>query len=109
MGGHGQGNKAHQLGTPVSFLKGWVEMLKETDIDPRTVAGDPKDVDRLKHVSDRFGKIGSKPQLEEKDLIGQIRTMIEYILQGAAGKVHFSLVDTRLFRRDRRRSRWAGR
>ena len=83
---------AHQLGTPVSSLEGWVEMLKETDIDPRTVQEIQKDVDRLKLVSDRFGKIGSKPQLEEKDLIGQIRTMMEYIRKRAAGKVHFSLV-----------------
>ena len=82
---------AHQLGTPVSSLEGWVEMLKETDIDPRTVVEIKKDVDRLKLVSDRFGKIGSKPQLEEKDLIGQIRTMMEYIRKRAAGKVHFVL------------------
>jgi signal transduction histidine kinase len=83
---------AHQLGTPVSSLEGWVEMLKETNIDPRTVQEIKKDVDRLKLVSDRFGKIGSTPQLEEKDLIGQIRTMMEYIRKRAAGKVQFSLV-----------------
>ena len=83
---------AHQLGTPVSSLEGWVEMLKETSIDPRTVQEIKKDVDRLKLVSDRFGKIGSTPQLEEKDLIGQIRTMMEYIRKRAAGKVNFSLV-----------------
>jgi signal transduction histidine kinase len=82
---------AHQLGTPVSSLEGWVEMLKETDLDPRTVIEIKKDVDRLKLVSDRFGKIGSTPQLEEKDLIGQIRTMMEYIRKRAAGKVHFTL------------------
>jgi signal transduction histidine kinase len=82
---------AHQLGTPVSSLEGWVEMLKETDIDPRTVQEIKKDVDRLKLVSDRFGKIGSKPQLEEKDVIGQIRIMMEYIRKRATGKVHFTL------------------
>src|ERR1700761_4145504 len=82
---------AHQLGTPVSSLEGWVEMLKETDIDPRTVQEIQKDVDRLKLVSDRFGKIGSIPQLEQKDLIGQIRSMMEYIRKRAAGKVQFIL------------------
>jgi signal transduction histidine kinase len=82
---------AHQLGTPVSSLEGWVEMLKESNTDPRTVQEIQKDVDRLKLVSDRFGKIGSKPQLEEKDLIGQIRSMMEYIRKRAAGKVQFSL------------------
>jgi signal transduction histidine kinase len=85
---------AHQLGTPVSSLEGWVEMLKETDIDPRTVVEIQKDVDRLKLVSDRFGKIGSTPQLEEKDLIIQIRNMMEYIRKRAAGKVQFSLTTT---------------
>src|ERR1700738_5166680 len=83
---------AHQLGTPVSSLEGWVEMLKESNTDPRTIQEIQKDVDRLKLVSDRFGKIGSKPQLKEKDLIGQIRSMMEYIRKRATGKVQFSLV-----------------
>ncbi len=82
---------AHQLGTPVSSLQGWVEMLKESDTDPRTVAEIQKDVDRLKLVSDRFGKIGSKPVLEDLDLIGQIRNMMEYIRKRATGKVQFVL------------------
>src|SRR6201991_281330 len=82
---------AHQLGTPVSSLEGWVEMLRESSIDPRTVAEIQKDVDRLKLVSDRFGKIGSKPVLEEKDLVGQVRSMMEYIRKRAAGKVQFAL------------------
>src|ERR1700749_2643741 len=70
---------AHQLGTPVSSLEGWVEMLRESGTDPRTVLEIQKDVDRLKLVSDRFGKIGSKPQLETRDLVSQIRIMMEYI------------------------------
>src|SRR5579871_1085847 len=82
---------AHQLGTPVSSLEGWVEMLKESSIDARTVQEIQKDVNRLKLVSDRFGKIGSKPQLESKDLIVQIRNMMEYIRKRATGKVQFSL------------------
>lgn len=82
---------AHQLGTPVSSLEGWVEMLRESSIDSRTVAEIQKDVDRLKLVSDRFGKIGSKPVLEEKDLIGQVRNMMEYIRKRATGKVQFAL------------------
>jgi signal transduction histidine kinase len=83
---------AHQLGTPVSSLEGWVEMLKESETDPRTVSEIKKDVDRLKLVSDRFGKIGSKPVLEEKDLVEQVRNMMEYIKKRATGKVQFELV-----------------
>jgi len=82
---------AHQLGTPVSSLEGWVEMLREGGTDPRMVQEIQKDVDRLKLVSDRFGKIGSKPQLEEMDLIVQIRNMVDYIKRRATGRVQFSL------------------
>jgi signal transduction histidine kinase len=64
-------------------------MLKESQIDQRTVQEIQKDVDRLKLVSDRFGKIGSIPQLEERDLIIQIRNMVEYIRKRAAGRVQF--------------------
>lgn len=89
---------AHQLGTPVSSLEGWVEMLRESGVDPRTVQEIRKDVDRLKLVSDRFGKIGSQPQLEERDLVAQIRSMVEYIRKRATGKVLFTLQpeDTRV-------------
>lgn len=80
---------AHQLGTPVSSLEGWVEMLKESNTDPKTVNEIQKDVDRLKLVSDRFGKIGSIPKLEEKDLVSQVQYMVDYIKKRAAGKVHF--------------------
>jgi hypothetical protein len=82
---------AHQLGTPVSSLEGWVEMLKETTIDPKTVQEIQKDVNRLKLVSDRFGKIGSQPNLEQRDLVAQIRSMMEYIRKRATGKVQFTL------------------
>ena len=66
-------------------------MLRESNVDPRTVQEIQKDVDRLKLVSDRFGKIGSTPVLEERDLIGQIRIMMEYIRKRATGKVQFVL------------------
>jgi hypothetical protein len=58
---------AHQLGTPVSSLEGWIEMLKEKTGNEKIVQELEKDVDRLRLVSDRFGKIGSTPQLEEID------------------------------------------
>lgn len=85
---------AHQLGTPVSSLEGWVEMLKESSLDERTVSEIKKDVDRLKLVSDRFGKIGSQPYLEERDLVTQIRNMVEYIRKRATGKVAFNVQTT---------------
>lgn len=82
---------AHQLGTPVSSLQGWVEMLKETGKEPMIVSELEKDVDRLKLVSDRFGKIGSKPQLMHTDLVQQLISMTDYMKRRAADKVQFEL------------------
>jgi signal transduction histidine kinase len=82
---------AHQLGTPVSSLEGWVEMLKENNTDPKIVNEIQKDVNRLKLVSDRFGKIGSKPYLETLNVITQVDHMVEYIRKRATGKVHFEI------------------
>lgn len=82
---------AHQLGTPISSLQGWVEMLKENTANDAITPELQKDVNRLKLVSDRFGKIGSKPQLEMINLVEQVGQMIEYIKRRATGKVHFSM------------------
>lgn len=82
---------AHQLGTPISSLQGWVEMLKENPVNDSITPELQKDVDRLKLVSDRFGKIGSRPQLEPVNLVAQVGQMIEYIRKRATGKVIFSL------------------
>src|SRR6266496_755132 len=82
---------AHQLGTPVSSLEGWVEMLKQDNVDEKIVRELEKDVDRLRLVSDRFGKIGSKPQLEESNVVTQISNMVEYVRKRAAGKVNFTI------------------
>ncbi|MBS1655239.1 MAG: ATP-binding protein [Bacteroidetes bacterium] len=82
---------AHQLGTPVSSLEGWVEMLKSTAGNEKIVYELEKDVDRLRLVSDRFGKIGSTPQLEERDVLKQVTDMVEYIRKRATGKVNFSI------------------
>jgi signal transduction histidine kinase len=84
---------AHQLGTPVSSLEGWVEVMKEQPGNEAIVSELGKDVNRLRLVSDRFGKIGSTPQLEPVDLVAQINAMVEYIRKRSPGKVSFS-VDT---------------
>lgn len=82
---------AHQLGTPVSSLEGWVEVLKDAPPDPQLIAEMGKDVERLKLISDRFSKIGSTPHLEKTDILVQIGNMIDYIRKRATGKVSFSL------------------
>lgn len=78
---------AHQLGTPVSSLEGWVEILKENSGNEMLVQELEKDVNRLRLVSDRFGKIGSTPQLESRNIIAQINNVVEYVRKRASGKV----------------------
>lgn len=82
---------AHQLGTPLTSLEGWIEMLKENKANEKIVQELEKDLERLKLVSDRFGKIGSIPQLEEKNVMVQLDYMVDYIRKRAPGKVSFIL------------------
>jgi C4-dicarboxylate-specific signal transduction histidine kinase len=82
---------AHQLGTPVSSLKGWVEVLKEMPSTEKLSIEIEKDVDRLELITDRFGKIGSHPHLEQKNLVEQVNYMIDYIKRRAGKKVNIIL------------------
>jgi len=82
---------AHQLGTPLSSLEGWVEMQKENTPGNQLIHEMEKDVNRLKLVSERFSKIGSAPHLEERNLVEQVKNMIDYIKKRAGGKVQFKL------------------
>ncbi len=80
---------AHQLGTPISSLQGWVEMLKERT-NSRDISEEmEKDVNRLKLISDRFGKIGSRPKLETSDIILQVDKIVTYIKRMSTEKVIF--------------------
>lgn len=82
---------AHQLGTPISSLQGWIEMLKENESN-NLIAGEmEKDVDRLKLISDRFGKIGSAPKLSEKNIVSQVENMVTYIKRRSTDKITFHL------------------
>lgn len=78
---------AHQMGTPLTSLQGWVELLKEMPGNENIVREMEKDVERLKLVSDRFGKIGSTPQLIETNLTQEVERMKEYMRRRASGKI----------------------
>jgi signal transduction histidine kinase len=82
---------AHQLGTPVSSLQGWLEMLRDIPGTDQIVPELEKDIRRLQLVSDRFGKIGSKPQLEKTELTEQVHEMVEYMKKRAGAGIQFSL------------------
>lgn len=82
---------AHQLGTPLSSIEGWLEMLKEHEQNHEAVAEMQKDLDRLKLVADRFGKIGSAPRLEETNLVERLQNMVDYMQKRAPAKVTITL------------------
>ena len=70
---------AHQLGTPVTSLEGWIEMLRQNPSNDKIVAELQKDIGRLQLITDRFGKIGSKPQLEKNEIVSQVTAMVDYM------------------------------
>lgn len=82
---------AHQLGTPLSSIEAWLEILKDNPDNTTMVTELGKDVDRLKLITDRFSKIGSVPKLEEKNLVEQIQHMVAYIRKRAPQKVQFTV------------------
>ncbi len=84
---------AHQLGTPLSSMIAWVEILKFQD-DPsgqsRMIGEEiEKDVMRLKLIADRFSKIGSEPRLELADIVEEVRKVTEYVKRRASAKIQF--------------------
>ncbi len=82
---------AHQLGTPLTSMEGWLALLKENPADTSVVLELENDLDRLIKVSDRFGKIGSSPKLEPTNLCQLLRKTEHYIKARASEKVGISL------------------
>lgn len=78
---------AHQLGTPISSLMAWVEILKETYPDDALIPEMNKDVKRLQLIADRFSKIGSLPEPVETDLKEVMEHVIDYMDRRTSNKV----------------------
>ena len=78
---------AHQLGTPISSLMGWVEVLKETYPDDALIPEMDKDVKRLEMIAERFSKIGSLPELKPSSLNVVLEHVVGYIARRASNKV----------------------
>ncbi|WP_304138464.1 histidine kinase dimerization/phospho-acceptor domain-containing protein, partial [Mesonia mobilis] len=70
---------AHQIGTPLSSLVGWTEILKQENVDPTYVEEMEKDIVRLQTITDRFSKIGSLPNLEPTDIVEETKDSYEYL------------------------------
>ncbi len=82
---------AHQLGTPISSLMAWVELLKMQNIDENLIHEFEKDTQRLQKITERFSKIGSVPELVPTDVADTIKTTVEYLKTRSSGKVKYLL------------------
>lgn len=81
---------AHQLGTPISSLLAWIELLKIDSNYKELLPEIEKDVLRLKKISRRFSKIGSMPELELVDLNKTVQSVVEYLRLRSPRKVNYS-------------------
>ena len=81
---------AHQIGTPLSSLIGWLEIMKADNVDETTIAEIEKDINRLQTITDRFSKIGSEPILETKNIIDETRSSFDYLKSRFSKQVEFS-------------------
>ncbi len=85
---------AHQLGTPISSLMAWIELMKERlnpGQDDTLIAEMENDVKRLEIVADRFSKIGSKPQLEEHSVYDVVKDFVDYFRVRVSKNIHFEM------------------
>ena len=87
---------AHQLGTPISAIIGWIEILKDNYADKpddiEIIKELKKDVDRLELVADRFSKIGSEPVLKEVDIFSELQEVKEYLQRRSPKRVQFNFI-----------------
>lgn len=82
---------AHQLGTPISSLIGWMELLKQSKLDQTMVEEMQKDTTRLEKITDRFSKIGSKPTLKESNLSSLLSDSLDYMRNRGPKSVEYLL------------------
>lgn len=81
---------AHQLGTPISSLMAWQEVLRETYPDDALLLEMGKDVNRLQRIAERFSKIGSLPELRLENLNEVLANVVQYIARRASNRVKIS-------------------
>ena len=81
---------AHQLGTPISSLMAWIEILRETYPDDELIPEMDKDVRRLQLIADRFSKIGSAPEMKDVKLGELLQHVVEYMNRRTSQKVEIT-------------------
>ncbi|QFZ54183.1 HAMP domain-containing histidine kinase [Oceanihabitans sp. IOP_32] len=83
---------AHQIGTPLSSLIGWTEILKSEQVNPDYIVEIEKDINRLQTITERFSKIGSIPILERADIIKETIEAYSYLKTRSSKLVEFDMV-----------------
>ncbi|WP_158974598.1 PAS domain-containing sensor histidine kinase [Cellulophaga sp. L1A9] len=81
---------AHQIGTPLTSLLGWNELLKAENINPSITEEIEKDISRLETITERFSKIGSLPILAEHDIVTETKNAFDYLKLRSSKLIHFS-------------------
>jgi signal transduction histidine kinase len=83
---------AHQIGTPLSSLIGWAEILKTENVNPDYIVEIEKDIDRLQTITERFSKIGSITPLEPLDIIYETIESFDYLKARLSKLVEFEII-----------------
>ncbi|OQD44486.1 two-component sensor histidine kinase [Croceivirga radicis] len=81
---------AHQIGTPLTSLLGWNELLKTEAINPDITIEIEKDIDRLQTITERFSKIGSTPELKPQDIVAETQKAYDYLKKRSSKLIDFS-------------------
>ncbi|WP_033959867.1 sensor histidine kinase [Psychroserpens jangbogonensis] len=82
---------AHQIGTPLSSLVGWTEILRSEHVNPDYLVEIEKDITRLQTITDRFSKIGSIPKLEKSDIVKETIDSYEYLKARSSKLIDFEI------------------
>ena len=82
---------AHQIGTPLSSLIGWTEILKTENTNPDYIVEIEKDIDRLQTITERFSKIGSTPTLEVLDIVKETIDSYDYLKTRSSNLIDFDI------------------
>jgi len=85
---------AHQLGTPLSSMIAWIELLKMDGVKGETITELNKDVERLRKITDRFSKIGSDPIYKNENMVEVVYDAINYIKSRASREVNYKILQS---------------
>jgi signal transduction histidine kinase len=81
---------AHQIGTPLSSLIGWLEIMRAEGVDETYITEIENDINRLQIITDRFSRIGSVPVLEVLDIVKETQETVEYLRKRTSSQIEFT-------------------